>query len=113
MEQAKVLENIQTMDREQRTWEQQRLLDKSTMSKKQLTETERGGRSKKRKFAIITEEWGEQEDKTNVDQPADLMEPPDLRKETGEQSELDPPDPPPSSTPTFDDTSQDLINLVL
>ena len=107
MEQAKVLENIKNMDREQRTWEQQRLLDKSTMSKKQLTETERGGRSKKRKFAIITEEWGEQEDKTNVDQPADLMEPPDLRKETGEQSELDPPDPPPSSTPTYADTFQD------
>ena len=51
MEQAKVLENIKNRDREQRTWEQQRLLDKSTMSKKQLTETERGGRSKKRKFA--------------------------------------------------------------
>ena len=44
MEQAIVLKKIQKMDREQRISEQQRLLDKSTMSKKLLTETKLGGR---------------------------------------------------------------------
>ena len=32
----------------------------------------------------------QQEDKTNVDQPAELMEPTELRQETWEQSEMDP-----------------------
>ena len=54
------------------------------MSKEQLTETKLGGRTKKRKFALITEEWAEQEDKTNVDKTADQMKAPELRKETGE-----------------------------
>ena len=83
-EQEQEIEMIRKLDKNLRTWEQQKLLEKSKRAKKELTQEEREQNKKRmwlegtgehetnkkrktRKYAIIANSWGEQETDTNVD----------------------------------------------